>query len=404
MEKFLENYQGPSAKRKRTESETLEKKRAYDQKKRVRKFIPSWKNEYQWLEYNAEKENMFCRVCRQHERVGTFVTGSANFKLESIKAHAESESHVKWTKREMALAAKPGESLAEQAIFSLNAKVFGQLRVLFRNAHFLGKHGRPFTDFKAICALDEAKGVDIGKDYRNDKRAQEFMSCIAAVEQRHTKDLLDKAKFLSLIVDGATDTSHQEAEVCYVRSAINGDIVTRFVGIKNVDRANAESISEGILQLTEKTLGDITKKLVGFGTDGAPVMLGKNNGFVQKIRDKLGLPYIMAVHCTNHRLELAYRDACSKVPLYNKMSDLMLSLYYFYRNSPANRSGLRNSFLGRNETPLVPTRVAGTRWLPHMARGLKNLLDGYGAMVEHLEQVNKSISKFCFIEDFFWYR
>lgn len=38
----------------------------------------------------------------------------------------------------------------------------------------------------------------------------------------------------------------------------------------------------------------------------------------------------------------------------------------------------------------IPTRIGGTRWLPHTRLALKNILHGYDAIVQHLQQVNKN--------------
>ena len=45
---------------------------------------------------------MFCKYCCKYEKAGSFVIGSPVFKLESIKAHNSSASHMKWALREKA--------------------------------------------------------------------------------------------------------------------------------------------------------------------------------------------------------------------------------------------------------------------------------------------------------------
>lgn len=48
-----------------------------------------------------------------------------------------------------------------------------------------------------------------------------------------------------------------------------------------------------------------TSKLVALGSDGAAVMLGKNNGVIALLQAQQ--PSMIAVHCSGHRLELAYK-------------------------------------------------------------------------------------------------
>lgn len=121
------------------------------------------------------------------------------------------------------------------------------------------------------------------------------------------------------------------------------------------------------------------------------VMTGHLNGVVAKIKKQLDKPYILGVHCSAHRLELAYKDVVSKVPLYKKVDLLMINLYLFYRNSSLNRSNLIVSFNAVGKPALMPTRIGGTRWLAHTVRAARNIVDGYDAIVAHLQQVGLCI-------------
>ena len=66
-------------------------------KKKKRKFQPSWKTDYKWLEYDQENSKMFCSVCREfpHRKNVNYSLriGTNNFQRDSLKAHDESESH-----------------------------------------------------------------------------------------------------------------------------------------------------------------------------------------------------------------------------------------------------------------------------------------------------------------------
>ena len=50
---------------------------------------------------------------------------------------------------------------------------------------------------------------------------------------------------------------------------------------------------------------------VGFGSDGATVMLGKQNGHIKKFSEYLGYE-LFGVHCMAHRLDLAIKNAIKK--------------------------------------------------------------------------------------------
>ncbi|KAG7165648.1 Zinc finger protein 862-like 7 [Homarus americanus] len=72
------------------------------------------------------------------------------------------------------------------------------------------------------------------------------------------------------------------------------------------------------------------QKLVGIGTDGANVMTGCRNGLVARLRRDLEKPELEGIHCTAHKIELAYKDAVKDVPLAKKVNLLLLSIYLFY--------------------------------------------------------------------------
>ena len=330
---------------------------------------------------------MFCCVCKRYDRSSSFCVGSANFKLEAIKAHARSNSH-KQNQMRFDVTRNPEATVAHKMLMKLNQKTIEQMKILFRSAHALAKHGRPFSDFQWLCSLDQAKGLKVGTAYRNDKRCKDFVKAIATNQCNITVSLVEKARFLSMISDGSTDSSHREAEICYVRLAVHGEILTKFVGLKNIGKANADGISQALTTMMTGSFGSVWKtKVVGFGTDGASVMMGSNNGTVKKMKDQLARPYILAVHCSAHRLELGYKDACKQIVLYKKVDLMMLNLYLFYRNSSLNRSNLEATFRALDRRPLMPTRVSGTRWLPHTERAAKNLIEGYETIVIHLKQV-----------------
>ena len=69
------------------------------------------------------------------------------------------------------------------------------------------------------------------------------MQAIATNQRNITRSLVEKAQFLSMVSDGSTDSSHREAEICSVRLAVHGEIFTKFVGLKNIGKPNADGIS-----------------------------------------------------------------------------------------------------------------------------------------------------------------
>lgn len=242
-----------------------------------------------------------------------------------------------------------------------------------------------------MTKLDEEKGLQIGETYRNDKAAQAFAEFIALDARRELISVVKDRKFVSVITDGATDSSISAQEIVYIRTAKNGTVKTFFCSIEKVGKCDGEGIVNAIfdsLASLELNENQWTRKLVGFGSDGATVNLGKKSGVITRLKEKQPWPVVQGIHCHAHRLELAYKDAVNKNCYHEKVEALLTGLYYFYRNSPLNRSNLETSCKALNIKFLVPTRIGGTRWLPHWYRALENLWKIYPALATHLQQAS----------------
>ncbi|XP_046549543.1 uncharacterized protein LOC124259448 [Haliotis rubra] len=142
------------------------------------------------------------------------------------------------------------------------------------------------------------------------------------------------------------------------------------------------------------------------GSDGASVMTGKLSGVVKRMADRVQ-QLIFAVHCSAHQLELAFKDECLcfvysfllyvtdqcnsirglNTTLTSSLREVITPERRQHRNSPLNRHNLKEAFKVFGRKPVMPTRVAGTRWLPHTVRALKKLFQSFGPMVTLLKQI-----------------
>ncbi|XP_073667564.1 zinc finger protein 862-like [Paramisgurnus dabryanus] len=238
-----------------------------------------------------------------------------------------------------------------------------------------------------VCRVDEKKGLAVGKTYRNANQAQVFMHYIAEIERRKVKEEISATKFISIMVDGSTDSSVMEEELVYTRMSRAGKVKVQFVGIQALKKADAAHITDAICSQMSAISGgeDWKGKLVACGTDGAAVMTGSKTGVVSRLRGER--TYILGVHCMAHRLELAFKDVMKTNNLCRKVEDLLTGLFTFYHRSPLNRAKLKDSFSVLGIKPLMPTRIGGTRWVCHLLRALDHFLRGFKGIVQHLEQM-----------------
>ena len=128
----------------------------------------------------------------------------------------------------------------------------------------------------------------------------------------------------------------------------------RFVSLEHLEKADAASVLRAIESAMDKQVGCPWKtKLVGLTTDDAAVMVGKKNGLGALLTRER--PQLVTFHCASHRLELAVKSVAKSLPSYEKVNQLLLSVYLFYRNSALNRSNLRNACNAASTDFLVPT-------------------------------------------------
>ena len=65
-----------------------------------------------------------------------------------------------------------------------------------------------------------------------------------------------------------------------------GVLQTSFVGIKYLEKADADSISKTVSSMLTDSGIDWQNKIVGIATDGAAVMMGVKNGVVARIKKR----------------------------------------------------------------------------------------------------------------------
>ncbi|XP_054543895.1 sperm flagellar protein 2 isoform X2 [Talpa occidentalis] len=369
--------------------------------KRNNQFLKIWLKKYPWLVYDEILNLMFCGLCRKHGVKSrgsqvSFFYGTDNFRTEFLNAHHLSEAHAKASLMEATSGSPVNRATTELMVRTMSKVTLGRVENLFRSCHAIAKTGRPLKDFIWMCNLDDMKGVDIGPVFRTNKSARTFTYFIAEVERRNLREKLEKSKFFSVISDGITDSSIEEAELVYVQFAYAGKVHCQIVGVQTVEKKNPLAIKNAIEKTLERNLQlqlsnqDWAKKLVGFGSDGASSSEGQNNGVALLLREIQ--PCVLTVYCFAHHLELSYKAVFQSIPLYNDVRELLHSIYDFYHSSPLHKSSLITVFKGLHLQPVMPSQVGGRKWLQGLQAALQNFLKGYPAIVQQLHLADKSRS------------
>ena len=388
----------PGMKRKPAGVSSSTAKRDEYEKKRKRNFQDHWQNDREWLVF--EEGKMHCSYCREYwgdkidslnAQAKLWISGTTNFKVDSLKTHETSKSHMDSSR--IALSKKnPTNAPATVAIRQLNAQNIQRLNIRFRNAHAVAKLDKSFKDYVWLCKLDKAKGLDIGTTYENDMAGRTFAHYISEVETNNTVLLLKKASFFSITIDGATDSGGMEQESLYMHVCVEGAKEQRFLQFIHPKTTSAQDIFKSIVECLE-SFGIDPTKIVGITTDGASNMMGVRSGLCTLMK---GIsPNIIAIHCLAHRLELGVKDAVKSVggKLYDRAMTMLLGLYYFYNKSPKQKEELKNTFKVLNLQCIIPTRVGGTRWVPHTMKAINIFRKSYKAITAQLDTASHKNAK-----------
>eukprot|EP00731_Ephydatia_muelleri_P006686 Em0003g934a len=145
-----------------------------------------------------------------------------------------------------------------------------------------------------------------------------------------TFDEIRASRFVTVSLDGSTDSSVQEKEIIYV-TFINADGHPKCKFFCLADVSDATSIGNKTLLMETCAKLDLRNQLVSICIDGAAVNLGVHHGLSALLKEDM--PWLVAAHCMNHRLELASKDACSTSFL-DEISTMLLNLHYMYEKSP----------------------------------------------------------------------
>ena len=133
----------------------------------------------------------------------------------------------------------------------------------------------------------------------------------------------------------------------------------RYFSVESVKNASAAGIHENT-QTAFNRFG-VTKfedRIVGLNADGASVNMGPLNGLGKIVRDSA--LWLQLVHCFNHRIKLALKDAFDTSP-FGDIDNMLMKLYYLYEKSPKRYRELKElSEAYANSVP-KPFKAHGTR-------------------------------------------
>ncbi|XP_070559090.1 zinc finger protein 862-like isoform X2 [Ptychodera flava] len=199
---------------------------------------------------------------------------------------------------------------------------------------------------------------------------------------------VSESKVLSIVFDGATDSSISEVELVYCRILDKGYPRDILVGLEDLQHAHADGVFDAIGRAMQSFAGENwLDKLVAAGSDGASVNLGNHDSVRTRLQQ--GRDYIVAIHCVAHRLELGVLDAIKNNNMMQTIQDLLKKLYKHYHYSPKALRELHEIAELMEEKIIKPTRLQGTRWVPHVQKASQSLIRSYQVFITHFEHISQ---------------
>ena len=89
--------------------------------------------------------------------------------------------------------------------------------------------------------------------------------------------------------------------------------------------------------------------------------MARMNGLGKLVRDEA--PSVEIVHCFNHRLELAIKDAFATTTFYHNIDEMLTKLYYFYQKNPKCLKQLRELNDAYEKSISMLTKAYGAWWV-----------------------------------------
>lgn len=258
---------------------------------------------------------------------------------------------------------------------------------IFRTAYYIAQSDRPYTDHPDLIELQELNGVDLGRVLHSNVICTDIVDHISTEMRKAViaQMIATKCPF-AVLIDESTSIARLSCMVVYVRATFNEQIgpVTFFLDMVELGATTAAGVEKSLVACLSGhglTVEHLKDHWVGFGCDGASVMMGSKAGVAVRLKSQF--PLLISWHCFNHRLELAVGDAVKCCTEINHFKSFMDLLYSTYSMSPKLQRELTEC-AGELDVQLNRIgRVLDVRWSASSCRTVRAVWRSYEALHGH---------------------
>ncbi|GFT95914.1 zinc finger protein [Nephila pilipes] len=320
-----------------------------------RKFLKNWETIYPFIEYDREKNIMFCKVCKQFsnskQKSIRFVSGTSNFRASSIQYHEKSVLHAKCQKQ--AIAMLNGNSNSWEILDSDRRKLMQVLKLVY----FMIQTRSPYTYFPHLCETQKKEGIDVGPAYTSHQKVVPLFAKYISMdlEQQLSKELSGLSMF-SLVIDNCFSRSTENHKLVYIKYLDNNRLKTIFLGVIDSIEDKFTSIFENLCKLFEKfLLTDWMEKIVCIAAYTLPNSLSWYDELVEQVKRE-SKNFICSTNFLLHKIKHCnqfFKDH----PFSAQFCTLVHEIYWYYENLPDD-----------------------FKHLPHISNELDNIIQEYGKL------------------------
>lgn len=364
------------------------------------------KRQLNW-EIFSLSDDVVCLYCKDAHASGDFATGKRwdDWKIDYLKRHVTQKSHLDSvsTLRLQKTGGLPrllNESADDRAARKENSlrksADIEEVKILIDNVLLAISMN---ISMLSVQDLHDhmSKYVSLPNSWRSKNYAFEFVECINDHVQQEILTEIRSANYHTLIIDESTDISVTKMLILYLKFRPSNDINYRtvFAGIVKLTACDSKAIVDAIKKFYSDHDIDMLK-MVMFTSDGASVMLGKQNGVAAKLRHDI--PHLFQQHCVAHREDLAIDDACKHVQLMKDIETLLRTVYTLFSRSSVKQAEFTQlaEVLDSDAVSFRPLKEV--RWLSrHFA--LTAFIRNIQVLLEYcrkrVDECNDPVCKYC---------
>ena len=339
-----------------------------------------WEKEYKWLQRDVKdsQHGAFCNICCKSFSISS---GGKN----AVARHGKGKAHL----RAMDEMQPVSWTASDDDSIQVDDTKLSVVRAELLFAYHLAEHNISMLTSSHSSHLFSRMFPDssIAKRYKS-SRTKTTALIIESISKVIHEQLVGKLKqsYFSLLMDESTDISVDKQACLVVRmfDEASGTVNSKFLSMVSVPLADADHLFNAIDNLFEVEAIPYSN-MVGFGSDGASVMLGKNNSVVTRLKNKQ--PNLFHLHCLCHVAHLCASDACKKLP---KCIEQLCRDIITHFNQSAKRQWIYSGFQEFvNVKPHKLLRPAQTRWLS-LEQCVCRIVEQWPALVSYFQSIDEA--------------